>query len=435
MFGRKVAVLSVSAMMILLLLAGCGQGTGTEGAGAANGAQGAQGAAPKGEGSASKDSKYDAITKPVTVSVLWSGRKDQYDDRVGSSIVKAKMPNVTFEYHQLSEGLENLIAAGVKLDVLNITGKVFYDAKQLALVDDMNPLLKKHNFDMSRFVPEHVEIIKKLTNDGKLDGLPDKAHFPYVNHALVYNKDIFDKFAVPYPKDHMTWDEVIELSKRVNREDGGQQYTGLLIQSPQFMVEQLALNYTDKNNKANLSNPLFKEIFRVYNDAYKAIGKDPIGAIAGFQKDKNVAMFAGNVRAMIEDATRDKDNQPNWNIVTFPSFKGYADFVPPIVGIYAVSSISQHKDEALQLIDLLLGDELSKDIVDQYMNPVFSSQMNVNAVKAVKQSLYTTGEYDSDGNGLLTKSIRDVNKGNGDANTAIRQLQEDLQKKIDEEQK
>jgi hypothetical protein len=66
------------------------------------------------------------------------------------------------------------------------------------------------------------------------------------------------------------------------------------------------------------------------------------------------------------------------------------------------------------------------------MNPTFK-KMNVKAVKSVKQALYVTGKYDSDGDGLLNSTIRDMNKNGGDINTAIRGMQEALQKKIDEQ--
>src|SRR5690606_24616722 len=111
-----------------------------------------------------------------------------------------------------------------------------------------------------------IEIAKLLGRDGKFHAVPDKANYPFVNHALVYNKDIFNKFAVEYPKDHMTWDEVVELSKRLQRMDNGVQYYGLGLGTSQYMYEQLALQYTDRNNRVDVSNPLFHKIFEIYQE-------------------------------------------------------------------------------------------------------------------------------------------------------------------------
>lgn len=32
--------------------------------------------------------------------------------------------------------------------------------------------------------------------------------------ALFYNKDLFDRYGVPYPTNAMTWDDVLALAKR-----------------------------------------------------------------------------------------------------------------------------------------------------------------------------------------------------------------------------
>lgn len=45
---------------------------------------------------------------------------------------------------------------------------------------------------------------------------------PVVNNtmSLYYNKDLFDKFGVSYPKDGMTWDEVLELNRQLDKNGG-----------------------------------------------------------------------------------------------------------------------------------------------------------------------------------------------------------------------
>jgi hypothetical protein len=48
------------------------------------------------------------------------------------------------------------------------------------------------------------------------------------------------------------------------------------------------------------------------------------------------------------------------------------------------------------------------------------------------QSLYVPGPFDNNGNSLFNAKIRDMNKTGGDTNTGLRQLQEQLQKYINE---
>jgi ABC-type glycerol-3-phosphate transport system substrate-binding protein len=176
---------------------------------------------------------------------------------------------------------------------------------------------------------------------------------------------------------------------------------------------------------------LFKEILRINHEAFLVMGSDPVLSLNKFMKDKNVAMFAGNVRSLIEQATENKDNLPNWDLVTYPSFKEAPDTVPPITGLWCITSTSKHKDEALQLIDILMSKEMAQEELNQYLNPEFKKK-HVEAVSIVKQSLSVAGEFDAQGNNQLNKTIDDMNKNNLDVNTAIQQMQEALQKKIDE---
>jgi multiple sugar transport system substrate-binding protein len=46
---------------------------------------------------------------------------------------------------------------------------------------------------------------------------------------LIYNKDIFYKFGIAYPKGGITWNETYELSNILTRSDGGVDYRGLFV--------------------------------------------------------------------------------------------------------------------------------------------------------------------------------------------------------------
>jgi multiple sugar transport system substrate-binding protein len=225
----------------------------------------------------------------------------------------------------------------------------------------------------------------------------------------------------------MTWDEVIELAKKLNRAEGGVQYKGLFLDIPEYMMQQLALNYSTKDGKADLSSPLWSEIFKVHKKAF-----DELGAVreGDFAKDQNIAMFAGRIRNLIDAATINKDSMFKWDVATYPSFKEAPNKVPPVVGVYAVAATSEHKDHAFKLVSELLSDELGKDVIDGYLNPEFKTK-NVKAVKDVKQALYVPGEYDSVARPIVNKKINELKDGK-DVNTAMREAQEELQKAFDQ---
>lgn len=46
------------------------------------------------------------------------------------------------------------------------------------------------------------------------------------NVVTYYNREIFDKFAISYPRDGITWEEMAALAQKVSRVDNGVQYYG-----------------------------------------------------------------------------------------------------------------------------------------------------------------------------------------------------------------
>ena len=90
----------------------------------------------------------------------------------------------------------------------------------MELATDILPYAEKLGSDLNRIVRR---VLASATVDGKLYGMPYAQQF----NALYYNKDIFDTFGVEYPQDGMTWQETIELARKVTGERHGVEYKGL----------------------------------------------------------------------------------------------------------------------------------------------------------------------------------------------------------------
>ncbi|WP_374017918.1 extracellular solute-binding protein [Paenibacillus thiaminolyticus] len=88
-----------------------------------------------------------------------------------------------------------------------------------------------------------VEIQRALDPDGTglLYGMPIEG----TQKALYYNKAIFDKFGVDYPRDGMTWDEIQDLAKQVTAERDGVKYRGLSFGHYSIPLTQFGVNGTD----------------------------------------------------------------------------------------------------------------------------------------------------------------------------------------------
>ena len=88
---------------------------------------------------------------------------------------------------------------------------------------DLTELIKKYKVDLSKFEPGLLQTYSEVSGEGKLYGLPESIN----PHVMFYNKDLYDKFGVPYPKDGMTWNEAYEMSRRLTNFQDGIQFRGI----------------------------------------------------------------------------------------------------------------------------------------------------------------------------------------------------------------
>jgi hypothetical protein len=112
---------------------------------------------------------------------------------------------------------------GIVPDVILTTSSALLDLKPLGYLSDIGPLLATSGFDLGRLELNAVESVKVASGQEVLVGIPFIRQF----NALYYNKDIFNKFNVPYPNDGMTWREAAALAARVTNKDGETQFRGL----------------------------------------------------------------------------------------------------------------------------------------------------------------------------------------------------------------
>ncbi|MBD2860751.1 extracellular solute-binding protein [Paenibacillus sp. IB182363] len=150
--------------------------------------------------------------------------EESFEYRFGD-ILRNKFPDYKVKYIQAKGGsmLNDLLVNGTKFDIFYSTiGNFEHSVLQNELQVDMTEMIKKHNIDLNRIEPTIVQALKQVQG-GKIFALPVST----TNLVNYYNKDLFDKFGVPYPGDDMTWEQTLEVSKKMTRNEGGTQYYGL----------------------------------------------------------------------------------------------------------------------------------------------------------------------------------------------------------------
>jgi multiple sugar transport system substrate-binding protein len=449
MMSRKVnyPAILLSVALTVTLLSGCagsGQPVSKQEATAAETA------------SATKEVVHDPVTlkfynlNPVVMP------EDQFKTYLEAP-VKKKYPYISFEFIQGSTGstkpntISHLVAAGTVPDIIVSGASNLFEFVELGLTEDIMPLIKKHNFDLDRMDDQSVAFLRKFSPDDNLFALP----FKYGSIVVYYNKDIFDKFGAPYPKDFMTWDEINELTKRVTRTVDGVKYKGFSgVFSTMFNYNQLGMSFVDpKTLRASVNSEAGRKILEPLIKLYSIPGNEFDRKKANdnnvFMKDKNLAMYENsNIIYLFDENIR---KTLNWDLVTVPLFDrnqktGSGPFPQNIV----ITKTSKNKDAAFLTVDTLLSDEVQgqrasilgaepilkkQSVRDQFMKEVdYAVGKNVGAFfKANPAPPRNLTKFDNQANTDFTTAMEDVLLKKSDLNTALRKAEDKINKRIDED--
>ncbi|MDF2670304.1 MAG: hypothetical protein K0R67_2610 [Paenibacillus sp.] len=385
-----------------------------------------------------------AKPQPVDITIMSNTNMtvEAFNKQYGDAI-KKKFPHVTVNF--ILGPVKDVVAAKTPIDIqFGSIGTVYSHVLDFGLQYDLSELIKTKGYKLDSLEPTMVELQKKIGN-GKIYGLP----VWNATSGLFYNKDLFDKFGQPYPKEGMSWDELAQLSKSMTRIDGGIQYFGYVTSAgAQMATNQMGLDPVDpKTMKSNFTSEPWKQFMQSIVDIYKASGfkytKDELDVAKGrafFEKESRVAMYT-NYSGGTPPETM------NWDVVSVPSFKD-----KPGVGTQAypnywyVTSISQQKETAFDIIAFLTSEEfqiphnrsgfatvLNKaEIKKQYGQdmPKFKGK-NVEAMFPKKPSdpmNYTP--YAAVAQNAFQSAFDSIMLGEKDVNTALRDAAEQVDKQI-----
>ncbi|CAG7647110.1 hypothetical protein PAESOLCIP111_05313 [Paenibacillus solanacearum] len=393
-------------------------------------------------------------TEPVTLKLYVAQGFFAQEDFEANFVepMKKKYPHITLE--MVSGKLQDMITSGDVPDIL-IAGLPGVPALQdLQIIEDLNPYIKKFALDLSKYEPVTIESIKKFGEKGEMVALPFRMNIP----ALFYNKDIFERFGVAYPKEGMTWEETIDLARKLTRNDGGVQYLGLYAGGADRFAMGLTLPYVKKQtNEAVLTTDSWAKVLNLHKMMYDIPGYVVDGKLSSnshtvFVKDQKVAMagyWGTDVIGEIDKLVKSGQDL-HWDMVTLPTFekgKGYA-WQAETHNMF-VTATSKHKDQAFQVISHVAGEEVQKIINKSGRIPVlkkteemkkefgadleFLKGKNTNAFFTLQPGIHEHTKYDLKGRSLIVEAGNDMILKGIDVNTALRNAQEKLNQYIKEQ--
>jgi multiple sugar transport system substrate-binding protein len=422
----------ITAGLVLFMLAGCSAGT----------------AKPEEKKADAANQPAAVNTQPVTLKFYQYSAKltDEEFQELFVKPVKKKYPHITLELVREGKGAtpQELVTAGGLPDLIFTGPAGAVTLLELDAAADMSDLIKKNSLNLSRYNKTAVDFIKSYKTNGQMFALPHSINFS----ALYYNKDIFDKFGVAYPKDGLTWEDAIELTKKLTRQADAVSYRGLDIDGGvQRFSEQLSLIYVDANNRAALQTDKWKQavdtFLRIKQVPGNAVGS---AAVPAFENDRTLAMLAGLGARLGElEELQTKGTPMNWDMTTMPSFREAPNKAFGISSFQLmISSTSKNKDSSFQVIQTLLEEEsqsltnkrgrlttLEDDKVKQNFGDdlvTFNGKNKAAILKSSPSSIQPSTRFEVITRQELNKIVNQAVADNTDVNTVLRQAEEQANK-------
>ncbi|ULL19074.1 extracellular solute-binding protein [Paenibacillus sp. H1-7] len=392
-------------------------------------------------------------TDPVTLT-FYGNMSEELFQKLIVNPVKLKYPHIDITLVPMSKKIDELIASGEVPDILGDNISNISKYKSLSLAEDLTPYLKTYNVDTSKIDPVALDTARKHSGDGKLYALPVSGNVV----TMYYNKDIFDRFGVPYPTDGMTWDQVYELAKKVTRTDGGIAYRGYDFQDAfQIQYNQLSVPIIDeKTEKAIVNNAEWKKMFENWARFYSITGNEVDATTYGkglnlFSKDKTLAMYStSSFFSSMPEAVK---NGLNYDVVSLPSFpEAPATGVQFEGGGRMISTTSKHKDQAFLALSAMLTEDAQRLIARNGNAAVLTNAdinkdfgLDIEVLKGKNREAFIKNKnakpfssitkYDAAAFGILRAQFKKYATGQADVNTALREAEELINKSIEEQRK
>ncbi|ULL16778.1 extracellular solute-binding protein [Paenibacillus sp. H1-7] len=428
-----------SSIVLITALAGCSQGTGA------------------------KDDKVVSVqpkvtNEPITLTLYQHAAiSNEEIDKFIVQPVQKKYPNISFNIVRKGTGTnpEELVAAGIVPDLIYTTDANTPLWRELDVPEDLSTLIKSNNLDLNRFDSNAIDAVKVYSGgNGAMYALPVAQNIA----GLLYNKDIFDKFAVPYPKDGMNWDEIIQLARKLTKTENGVRYIGLSPDTVSRLGYGLSLPYVNPaTNKTTINNDNWKKVLTTMKEMIDIPGflgedKKLTYGTNDFFKNGNIAMLTAWVPDMIASVDPSITDKFQWDFVSLPNYSeaiGTGRIITPHT--IMLNKQSKYKNEAFQVMSIFTSDEvqaeMSKsgkisalakaDFQTQYgANVPFIQGKNISGIFKSKTRKINDPltEYDALVRSALDAASKELAAGK-DVNTVLRETEEKANKAIDEKLK
>ncbi|RKN80719.1 extracellular solute-binding protein [Paenibacillus ginsengarvi] len=362
--------------------------------------------------------------------------------------MKAKYPQINLV--KAVDGLDKLLAAGTPPDLVLVSNPGLATILEANIPEDLNPMIKTYGINIGQMEQSVVQQVQKLSDQKAFYGMPFAMNYG----AMVYNQDIFDKFGVAYPKEGITYDELLELGKKLTRTDAGTNYIGVMPPDLRQMYWQYGVPVFDKaSGKSKLTTDQHAQVFALLKQFYAIPGYLQNGnhslSTDLFFKEQRMAIYPNWIAAINTYFTKAGTKDAfKWDLTTHPRYSDKPGLGKEVdFHMVVVNKSSKYREAAYQvLVSLLSVDmqtKLSKAgrlsvLKNDEIRKVYGSDNDVykgknlqSIFKVTPSPLPEASKYDPKINALLTgEVVKNVMVNGTDINTALRNAEDKANKEI-----
>ncbi len=265
--------------------------------------------------------------------------------------IKVDLIHIPDNYFQK---LHLLIASNLAPDVIfinNLNAKLYVEAQKflpLTSYFEKSENLKTEDFLDKAFIP--------FSEKGAIFAVPRDIS----NLVVYYNKDLFDKYNIPYPNDNWTMNDFLKTAQRLtNPEHFGVGFEDNSLFWLPFLWSNGGGILSDDLSEIILTEPasiealqFYADLRNKYNVAPKKHEQASLTTSQLFLHEKVAMHLCGRWCGL----TYKNNAAFNWDVTKFPSGKNGS-----VVGLdasgWAISADSSYKDEAWKFIEFMASDK------------------------------------------------------------------------------
>lgn len=325
---------------------------------------------------------------PVSLKIMYPS-EERFYVKYGN-LFMSKYPNVNVEVasmekvystsHNQTAAMEEFINKE-QPDVLylwNMDQYIRYAAEGRLYA--LDTIIRQDRFDLTALAPAVIELLRSK-GEGRLYGLGNS----YYALALFYNKDLFDQYGVPYPKNRMSWDKAYDLARKFSAgSDKNSRIYGLQYKNgthPYYFLQSIGggqqLEIIDPDlKKVKISAEAWENIIRKTSDVYKSgslyldsdslhdkpVFSDPRKRDPFIAGKTAMAIDDPSLLAILKEKETRKETMFEWDLVTVPVDPKHSDTGSDFMinDLFAINSRSSQLRPAWEFIKYIYDDEYSR---------------------------------------------------------------------------